>query len=384
MPSRGLPWLALLAATSGVALLHACTPALETYPPWDGGGGGTTTTGSGGDGFLFDAGSSGPPAADAGGLCGNEVHKIVTDPPNVYFVLDRSGSMATPASGGTRYSVVQNAAAQLVKKLALLIKPGATVFPGNGDQCAPGLEVFAPTFDKPSAFASATGSVVPLGGTPTAATLSALLPKLTSLPGKTVVVLATDGGPNCNADAACDASGCMENIEGCSPGDTCCAQGQNCCAATGPAGPLNCVDHDPAVQAVAALAAAGIKVYVIGIPGSQYYEKVLADMALAGGASVPAYPFYYKVDDLATIYGVLASAAGSAIPCDFQLADAPADPNLTNVYFGTQVVAQDPVDGWTWSALDAISLHGKSCNALHAGQVSQVQIVSGCPTEAAK
>ena len=65
----------------------------------------------------------------------------------------------------------------------------------------------------------------------TAATRSALLPKLSALPGKVIVVLATDGGPNCNPDAMCDIGECQENIEGCVPGETCCADRSRGCAA---------------------------------------------------------------------------------------------------------------------------------------------------------
>jgi hypothetical protein len=385
MHLRRLHLRRLFAACFSFAAVAACSPGVTNYAFVDAGYGGSSSSGTGGQDVTLDAGGpTGPPAADAGGLCGNDIHKIVTDPPNVYFVLDTSGSMSAPVTGGTRYSVVQHAAAQIVNHLKLLINAGAATFPGMGDQCAAGAEVFPLTYGNPTGFDSATKAIMPHGGTPTAATLAALAPKLTALPGKTVVVLATDGGPNCNTAAACDASECMENIEGCSPNDQCCAAGQNCCAPGGPAGPINCVDHAASVAAVKALADAGIKVYVIGIPGSKAYAKVLADMALAGGAAISAYPFYYEVDDLATIALVLAAAAGSAIPCTFTLADPPMDPSLTNVYFDKTVVLQDATDGWTWTASDQITLHGAACNKLHSGTVAQVQIVSGCPTEGAK
>jgi hypothetical protein len=53
----------------------------------------------------------------------------------------------------------------------------------------------------------------------------------------------------------------------------------DCCAPSGPAGPLGCTDHAATVQAVADMAAAGVRVYVAGIPGSQAYAQVLTDMA---------------------------------------------------------------------------------------------------------
>ena len=368
------------------ALWLGCTPSLLPSDPLGSGGNVGTATGTGGDTLGFDAGlSTGPPAADAGGLCGNQIHSLITDPPNVYFVLDTSGSMSLLVPGGsTRFQSVQTAAFKMVSHLQLLIKAGAAIFPGVDDQCAPGHEVFPLAYGNAGGFNQATKDLAPFGGTPTAATLISLLPKLHAIPGKTVVVLATDGGPNCNADAACDASGCMENIEGCLPGDTCCAANLNCCGPAGPAGPLSCVDKQPSVNAVAAFAAIGIRVAVIGIPGSQVYGNVLSAMALAGGAPLPSYPFYYKVDDLDTLTDVLGSIAGAAISCDFVLTDPPKDLGYTNVYLDQTVLISDPVDGWTWSSPGVVTLHGAACAQLHAGLVAQVQIVSGCPTKVAQ
>ena len=221
----------------------------------------------GGDGGLFDAGGNdGPPGLDAQGLCGNQIHESVIDAPNLYFVLDNSGSMAAPSSFGTRYDAVRQASIDLLRKLGVLVNVGAAIFPKESetDDCRTGGPVMAvlpgtppdPVTGKDGSttkfFASATNSD-PFGGTPTAATLEVLKPTLVALPGRTVVLLATDGGPNCNADASCDASGCMTNIEG-----DCPPEAGNCCAPSGPAGPAMCVDGDETVSAIAALATADI------------------------------------------------------------------------------------------------------------------------------
>jgi hypothetical protein len=197
-------------------------------------------------------------------------------------------------------------------------------------------------------------------------------------------VLATDGAPNCNAAASCTAADCTENIEGCPPGDACCATGTNCCGPGGPAGALNCVDHAATVAAVKSLAAAGVKVYVIGIPGSQFYANVLTDMAFAGGAPQASSPFYYDVQDLNTLSAVLQTIAGGSVSCDITIADPPATQGNTNVYLDQQLVLSDPVNGWTWTAANVVTLHGMACQELQSGQVAQVQVVSGCPTQATK
>lgn len=352
----------------------------------------TTTTSSAtggqgtGGGISLGGGTSTPPPPDAGGYCGNQIHQITQNPPTIYFIFDVSGSMAELVPGGTRYSVVQAAAEKLVTDLRFVIKAGAAAFPSQGasDPCAAGGEIFPPHFNQPLLFGNATGPIKPYGGTPTAATLKALTPKLAALPGKVIAVLATDGGPNCNPQAACSIAECQENIEGCAPGDTCCAAAQNCCSPSGPAGPLSCIDHAAAVSAVSGMAAAGVKVYVVGIPGSQPYAKVLSDMAFAGGAVMPMPPYYYDVEDLSTLSTVFKTIAGAAVPCDITVDDPPSMPGFTNVYEDQTLVLSDPQDGWTWSAPDVVTLHGAACLALQSGAVKQVQVVSGCPTMGTK
>ncbi len=48
------------------------------------------------------------------------------------------------------------------------------------------------------------------------------------------------------------------------------------------------------------------------------------------------------------------------------------------------MVLYDPVNGWSWSAPNVITLNGAACVELRSGSVSQVQVVSGCPTQATK
>jgi hypothetical protein len=339
---------------------------------------------------LDDAG--GPPAPDAGGLCGNLVHDAISDAPNIYFVLDASGSMdSLVSSRATRYERVHDAAVELVRNLGPLINVGAAVFPlsaSNTEPCRPGGEVFPvtrgdalaedPTDGTTTQGFRATTNVVPFGGTPTAATLRALTDKLSALTGKTIVLLATDGGPNCNASLSCDADECIANIEEqCSPG-------VNCCAPSGPAGPENCIDREETVDAVAELAANGIDVYVIGIPGSETYGGVLDGMALAGGVPRFVSPFYYKVGNLDALGGVLSTIASVVVSCEFDLVDPPPQEGLTNVYLDRELVPYDPENGWYWRSPSIVELRGDACARLKGGKVRQVQIVSGCPTEVAK
>jgi hypothetical protein len=200
------------------------------------------------------------------------------------------------------------------------------------------------------------------------------------LKGRTYVILATDGGPNCNLRASCDAAHCLANIEG--VGD--CSNGNNCCDPQDPTyGPSDCLDTEPTKAAIANLLASGISTYVIGLPssGTSSYASVLDAMAVAGGTARPSEPFYYAVNAVSELDQVLQSIGATVIlSCQFALASVPPEPNKVNVYFDSDVVAQDDTNGWAWISATDLELRGDACAKLKGGRVGQVQIVSGCPT----
>jgi len=344
-----------------------------------------------GDGFETGTGGGGPPAPDASGYCGNEVHQLIIDAPNLYFVLDASGSMASAApEGGNRYDAVRIAVVDLVRNLGPLAKVGAAVLPkkGSGDECVAGAQVFPVTQgdpitgeDGPTTTALRLATIVsPIGGTPVSGTLEALTPMLLGLSGKTYVVIATDGGPNCNDGASCGASECMLNIDG----HPACDPSTNCCAPGAIGGPTFCVDQDATVAAIDKLVAAGLHVVTVGIPGSEAYATVLDAMAVAGGLARPESPKYHRVDQLDEVGPVLAEIAKVAITCEFTLVDPPTEQGMTNVYLDGQVLTYNVADGWVWTPPSTVRLLGDACDRVQAGKVANVQIVSGCPTEIPK
>lgn len=344
-----------------------------------------------GTGGGFDAGViDGAPPADAAGFCGNEFHSPSYRPPNLYFVFDRSGSMAELVDGSvdTRYDRVRAAALDLVRTLGPLINVGAALLPfGNieDNPCTTGQEVFPVTRGDPvtgedgpttRGFAFAT-LAHPRGGTPVAATLRRIYDKLRFVKGNTVILLATDGAPNCNFDTSCGIDQCIPHIEGvCGPSEDCCAPG-------GDGGPQNCIDRNDTLAAISALGTLGIEVYVIGIPGSAVYVDVLNAMAEVGGTAQDGDTKYHKVDDLDQLSGVLTAIAAATIRCDFVLTDPPEEPDMTNVYLDGVLVPYDEQDGWTWQdeTTDAVVLHGDACDRLKNGGATTVQVVTGCPTE---
>lgn len=338
-----------------------------------------------------------PPAQDAGGFCGHEIIPTLFDPPTLYFVLDRSGSMSDAVEGLTKYTALEIAIVDLVRHIGARARIGAAAFPAAHPEssCQPGVEVFPVTTGDPASFID-TGKdgpvttafagaihLAPRGGTPTGATLEELLPHLSNIDGKTYVILATDGGPNCNPDAKCSALNCIPNIENL-PG---CSGDRNCCTAE-TYGSLNCLDAGRTVRAVEALATAGITSYIIGLPGgpddpgTEIYGWLLDEMAIAGGAAREGSPKYFAIDVMSELRSVLAAIGAEIIAtCDYTLAEAPEDPGKVNVYFDHDVIVQDEGDGWYWTGPTSISLAGKACERVKSGAVGQVHIVVGCPTE---
>jgi von Willebrand factor type A domain len=347
------------------------------------------------------SGDSGPPSIQLapqraptcnlgpeGGVCECVDQPLLVDVPNLYFVLDRSGSMAE----ANKWSTVQSVLAQLFISLGPRARVGAAVFPNPAyDQCSAGVEVFSTrSGDAPAgtlgpieqSLFTALRRIPAAGGTPTASTLASLLPRVAALAGRTYVILATDGGPNCNAGARCSIDQCTDNIE--DAGGCPVAGPVNCCDAQGFGGPAACLDAQPALDAVGAFAAAGIPVYVVGVPGSAPYASLLDRMAIAGGTARDGEPQYYAVAaaDQASLQTALTGIAAKITgTCTLDLGPSPADPERVNVFFDEKAVPQAGPDGWSLDG-GVVTLLGASCQKVLQGAVIDVRVVAGCPTVA--
>jgi hypothetical protein len=384
----GQPASFLPGVLAGVALLVAC--GSETMPPVLGGTTGDDMSASDGGPPLF--GDASPIIKNCGvgpdgGVCACADEPLALDPPTLYFVLDRSGSMTELNKWNTVRNVLETVTVALGGRAAF----GAAVFPDpRANSCAVGHQVFAPAVgdglngvpgpvDRTLFYT--LGAIAANGGTPTAATLQALLPGLKSIKGKTYVILATDGGPNCNANAACSASMCTLNIEsdnGCTP------TGTNCCTPQAmPGAPqLACLDAQPTIDAVTAIAGAGIPVYVVGVPGSEPYAQLLDALATAGGTARTSEPLYYAVstaDEQALFSAISKIAAKVTGSCTLTLDNAPPDPSLVNVFLNGNAIAQTGPNGWTLSGT-TVTILGTSCQSILDGDVLDVRVVAGCPT----
>ncbi len=148
--------------------------------------------------------------------------------------------------------------------------------------------------------------------------------------------------------------------------------------------PLDRLDSAATVKAIAALAAAGVPTYVVGVPGSGPYGALLNQMALAGGTARALTPYYYPVDttDTAAFNATLSTVAAQiTATCVLTLSAPPSDPSLVNVYLDGVVVpaGSDEPDGLSLEL--TVTLEGNHLRrCVLAGTSLDLRIVAGCPT----
>jgi hypothetical protein len=297
---------------------------------------------------------------------------IVERPANFYLVLDHSASMADHG----KWDSLTTAASALVKSVGAASRFGAAMFPTHSE-CGAGSEIMSlrPGGEgAAAALASAMSAVPPEGGTPTASTLEGLLTALPLEDGHTFVILATDGGPNCNSVLTCDVAHCTNNLDSF---HTCVPGGPNCCDDH----PAGCIDGDATVRAALDLRAAGMPTFVIGVPGSEAYASVLARVAEAGGtARSGAATDYYRVEgtDGAALAAALKEVASAArvSPCEVDLARSVIERYL-RVLVGGAPVPESAQDGFTARG-PHLELHGSACNAVRGGAALRVSEIVEC------
>lgn len=229
----------------------------------------------------------------------------------------------------------------------------------------------------------------PGGGTPTALALRHAREYLqrAKLDGATYLLLATDGGPNCNPEASsCSIEQCTTNIDGkCDPD----RPELNCCGAV----PIGCVDDDETRSAIADLAGDGVKTYVVGIPGSEPYEAYLDAFAEAGGVpnedpDDPDAPKYYRVSEdggsaaLAATFKRITEELVTS--CKIPLASGAPEPEKVNVAVNCVMLPKEDADGneqWKLNQdATVVTILGEDCEAIEENGARRVDVLLGCPT----
>jgi hypothetical protein len=290
--------------------------------------------------------------------------------PRILLVIDKSGSMNADDTGGQRkWDAARNALSGVVNNLEEQIEFGLMLYPNgdaNNDVCREGnlREDVQPT--NADDIIDELNNTEPGGGTPTAATLGQARQALDALGaegGARAVILATDGGPNCN-----------ESLNG----DTCRCVSQNpqdCIDFPG-----NCLDDSNTLGAAAALNAAGYPVFVAGIDGSEAFSDVLNALATAGGTAQAGATAFYGVDDQGQLEDAIEDIAVRVGICRFDLPANFAASDATVTVNG-QDIARDTsrINGWDQVDPNTIELFGVPCSdAVNGGAGATIVVIRVC------
>ena len=291
--------------------------------------------------------------------CGQQTEPIevvnLGDPPDLLIVLDRSGSMASPIPTfppdfTPKWTIMRDALNGVAATHENNIRFGLLEFPTD-DDCAVdgGTAVRVPVdLGQAAEIAGYFQNRSAGGNTPAQLGLSAALAHYQSIPVNDAgryVLFATDGEPNCSAgDAAAET-----------------------------------------VAAVDALAAAGIKTYVLGFGGGFVDDSVLNDSAIAGEVPRPGGPpHYYAANSATELEAVLDTISGGIIvpSCSYALATPPPDPDAVTVTLNGVPVPRSTAhtNGWDYYPDSmTITFFGTYCEQIQSGAVTEVSFVYGCP-----
>lgn len=293
----------------------------------------------------------------------------------VMFTVDRSASMSWNLEGDvaapsetSRWEMLEDALYDTLYDVEHLIEVGAKFFPlriDPGDpigpeaacEIEPGIELEPAPYNTDELI-DIFQRTLPEGGTPTAPALAEASDFMVEneRPGVSqFIVLATDGGPNCN--------------HGLSLPCVCTGDPVFCDESLG--GVYNCLDDDRTLDVITrTFEDHGIPVFVIGIDDPTRWDLAdfLDEMAIAGGRprSEPSERRFYSVRREGELRDALDSITSNIARCLFVVdPDFAVNPRLEILLNGDVLVHDTSrFDGWDWTDPEAgeLTLFGASCN----------------------
>lgn len=302
----------------------------------------------------------------SGDGCEEHIVRPMRVTPDMLIVLDRSGSMKM--NNVNRWDPSVAGLNAITQKLDDVVQFGLMTFParsgdgqnGGGQQrnCSPG-ELDAPVaINNAANIADILEDMEPGGRTPTAATLENVLTVLSAssqdpdaIFTAKYVLLVTDGAPNCSGQGG---------------GGFGSGQGEPAAVAA-------------SVQAVKALAEAGIPTYVLGYDtkNDRALAAALDQMAAVGDTGDTA---HRPIEDEESLVREFDSIAGGAVTCDYLLENE-VDPAFVRVELDGELVNLDDPNGWRLRQDNrTVSLQGAACEKLRTGNDHTFSVVVQCVT----
>lgn len=332
------------------------------------GGGGPNTSGSlvvgnntpgNGSPVISQAGSGAPTQLDPN-VCAMARVAASRVVPEVYFVIDGSGSMNADFGSGTRWTVLREALVGpngVVTKLEGVVKFGMAIYANNNPMSCPDMTDVPAAISNLSALNSAYPGQELGGGTPTGEALQKVIDglpafgELDSTAQPPIIILATDGEPNgCNSPGACnwaaDWAACLGNL------------GAQLAAA-----PAN---YDTTLAAVRAARDKNISVWVISLAdGLNNIPDLQRTANIGAGLPEDASPgaTIYSPQNPDELTQTLTQLIGDAVSCDITLNGtldvSRACEGLVQV--NSQTLDCNSDQGWKPIDASRIALQGDAC-----------------------
>jgi len=300
--------------------------------------------------------------------------------PAVMLLIDASRSMEFDLgdSHESRWTALRDALAATLPSVDATMQMGALLYPSTGGgelSCDVASPALAPATGNVASLLDLMAQRVPDGATPTADAVTSAATSLLQVRAASTarsLVLATDGGPNCNLDL--DPATC-----------TCVYAGG--CVGLG----RLCLDDARTVDTIASYAGLGVPTYVIGIAASESDEfaEVLDAMALAGGRPrAEGGARYYAVTSPSDLADALTTIRDQVGACSYLTISVPNADGTITVSIDGAFVPQAPANGsgWTWAdrANGEILFSGATCETVSAsGHVVEATVTCDLPDASA-
>lgn len=314
-----------------------------------------------------------------GDICDTQMANFQVLAPNIYFLVDKSGSMGqwyncmdpqtTNCCPGCQTTTcclpecceehtvpwpidqAKSGLDAVADALAGSVRFGMAAYPLPPGQFAPSCEsteLLSMGDHTANEVKQSYAALQPEGSTPTGASLERLrMQNALSEPGdpndagrSKAVILITDGNPNA------------------------------------------CEDQTPAVEEAAALAGEDISVYVVGFR-SEANEDVLNSIAEAGETDNPddANRRFYVAEDTQQLVDVISQISSDIVDCSYTLDPKPEDTNKIWVKLNGEFL---PREGYSYETMTGtLQLSGEACETLKNvdASMASLEIILGCPTE---
>lgn len=279
--------------------------------------------------------------AEAGNIpiCDEKSESVETVKPNIYFVLDTSGSMGSSGAINDAKAALDVMADQLWNQ----VNVGMMNY--SGSSCGDAWEILDLLPNNANDIKSSYAGLGTGGSTPTAGALQEVrnnrFYELPSDPNQGLrnkaVVIITDGNPTA------------------------------------------CGDQPAAENAARALFNDGVPVYVVGFQSGATPSNLTA-MAREGGTND-----YYEANSTGALVTVLEDISNEIIDCTYVVDGQNVDGNQIWVEVNGSQVQNDPNNGYTYnSSTGEVQLHGNACSNLSSGSPGNpvdLKIYAGCQNE---